>query len=171
MRVLHAAELSRLRVAHTLELESVQREAQAKTEERLRALRLRLYVSETRLKAQHGQQCHLAAPTGLLRKRPEPLGAPLSFLRRAWAARQEQPVCESSPHVHVTMSHAPACRFSPRLASTGRRSRTHWCNTSTQPASCSLRQGGYSRQANCIRRRAEQSGCDLQSGVCLFGSV
>ena len=43
-------ELARLRAAHALELEAVQREAQAKSEERLRALRLRLYVSETRLR-------------------------------------------------------------------------------------------------------------------------
>merc|ERR1719272_1769293 len=50
LRAAHAEELARLRAAHAFELEAVQREAQAKTEERLRALRLRLYVSETRLR-------------------------------------------------------------------------------------------------------------------------
>ena len=50
LRAAHAEELARLRAAHALELEAVQREAQVKTEERLRALRLRLYVSETRLR-------------------------------------------------------------------------------------------------------------------------
>ena len=50
LRAAHAEELARLRAAHAVELEAVQREAQVKTEERLRALRLRLYVSETRLR-------------------------------------------------------------------------------------------------------------------------